>query len=93
MITWVWTRLYILPYTIWFLEFIMVPEFFSKFEHAELYISYMHAMSFFLGCLALLHYWWFFIISQMLKTILFKGNLLEIQSGYPAGAKGKEKTN
>jgi ceramide synthetase len=28
LVTWAWTRLYILPYSIWFLESEMVPEFF-----------------------------------------------------------------
>lgn len=30
--SWAWTRLYILPYSIWILESEMIPEFFSKME-------------------------------------------------------------
>ena len=88
MLTWVWTRLYILPYTIWYLEVYMIPDFFTKLEESQLYVSYLHSMTFFLGCLALLHYWWFFIISEMLKTIIFKGHLIEMDP-----KKGKQKTN
>jgi hypothetical protein len=36
-------------------------------------------MAFFLGCLALLHYWWFYLIGQMLLTIVFKGQLVDYQ--------------
>jgi hypothetical protein len=86
--------LYILPYTIWFLEAVMVPEFFSKLDNAQLYVQYVHSMSFFLGCLALLHYWWFFLISEMLATIIFKGQLIDIQQTVQGSPdKRKKKTN
>jgi type II secretory pathway component PulF len=71
MVTWVWTRLYILPYLIWFLARVLVPQFFSQLEEAAYFVPYIQAMNFFLGCLALLHYWWFYLIGQMLLTVLF----------------------
>jgi hypothetical protein len=89
MATWVWARLYILPYTIWFMEAVMVPEFFAKLEYSELYVSYIHAMCFFLGCLALLHYWWFWLISQMLRTIVFKGQLIDMHQTVDGDRKRK----
>ena len=95
MVTWIWTRLYILPYTIWFVETVMVPEFFAKLEFASIYISYVHSMSFFLGSLVLLHYWWFFLISEMLATIIFRGKLIDFQQTVPASPlkKPSKKTN
>ena len=92
LVTWAWTRLYILPYTIWFMESDLIPEFFSKMELASVYVPYIHSMAFFLGCLAILHYWWFFLIVQMLYGLMTRGQLVDLQRkvDYENKAEGKK---
>lgn len=86
--TWAWTRLYILPYCIWFLIYVSNPQFFSTLELADVYVPYIKSMAFFLGCLAILHYWWFYLIVQMIYGIITKGELIDLQRKVePTGTK------
>lgn len=93
MIIWVWTRLLVLPYLIYLLYAELNPLQ-ESLPQSEIRIKYIYSFCFFLGSLAFLHYYWFFMLTQMLLNYVFKGKGEDLLQKTENTAKtSKKKTN
>lgn len=93
-VTWIWTRLIILPYSIWILEGEAYDSTFTKMEIPQFTVPFLHAMVIFLVCMNFLHYYWFILLSQMVFGYIFKGKADDLQQKIePVEQDTKKKTN
>lgn len=77
-VTWLYTRIILLPYSIWLVESPSNLAGLSKLEHGDTIVWYVHSMCFFLTCLFLLHFYWFILIIQMIWHMITKKQIVDM---------------
>jgi hypothetical protein len=89
-ITWIWTRLIVLPYSIWLIVFDysaairVLPD--TTYE-----VSYARSMMFVMSAMDFLYIYWFILLTQMLVNYVLKGSDEDLQQKVPGEA--RKKTN
>jgi hypothetical protein len=67
---WLYTRIFVLPTAIYAIEKYTIPVL-ATLDKSYYFVPFMHSMAFFLSCMCFLHFYWFFMISQMLYGLAF----------------------
>ena len=77
-VSWIWTRLIVLPYSIWLVSTkycsLQAEKVNSIYE-----VSLVKSMMFVMSAMDFLYIYWFILLSQMIANFIFKGKVDDLQ--------------
>lgn len=88
-LSWIWTRLIVLPYSIWLVSTnycsLQAEKANSIYE-----VSFVKSMLFVLSAMDFLYIYWFILLSQMIANYIFQGKVDDLQQKVPGEDKKKK---